>query len=493
MKRWIIYLLVTLGWAAISAWGELMTQAPQMPGATLTLYDRGMGLVRERRTVSLVSGENLVVMSGVPGGMDAATVFFSPPASVMGVQTVDLLFRNDLADQRRFLSQGYGRLLSATTSEQTFTGILREVMESDKGIEALALEMEDGGVAVVQWHDVQRVEIPNVSGSIYMLPTLLWRVQSQKDQLQNVRLNYAADGLSWNAEYTLILSEGRQDGLFSGKLRLQNQSGGNFEGGYIRLVSTEKGVADMLQGVAAHTFSAVEARQKHFHFGSSLLREEQAFDGLDPIFTYSCPKPVTLADGEEKFIQYLDVERLPVVQQYVYDGVVFDRFQRNRRNDWNYGTESRRTVELYLSFQNGKEAGFTGDALAPGRYRLFQRQADGGVDYLGETFSDVVQTGETATIKLGVARDLSGWRERVGYSEIVPLHEYEESFEIRLQNDQAQDAVIYVIEHLYRWSNFEIVKADSEYERRGDDIIVFKPLVKAGGSRTLRYTVHYRW
>ncbi len=492
MKQWMVYLLLAI-FGVCTARGEQVTEAPKVQGALLTLYDRSMGLVRERRTVNLLAGDNLAVLPDVPAGMDPSTLFFTPPASVMGVETLSINFRNDLADPIRFLAQGYGRRMIADTAERRCEGTLLRVMESRGAIEALALTAEGGGVVMVPWKDVLRVEIPDLAGAVYARPTLLWRLSSQKDQMQSVRLNYAVDGLQWDAEYNLILSEDRKDGHLSGKIKLSNQTGGDFEEATLRLVATEKGVAEQLETELDRGSDAFSDSQRRFYFGSTLLKEERVFDGLNPVFTYACPQTVSLSAGDEKFIRYVDAERMPMVQQYVYDGVVFDRFQRNRRNDWNYGTESRRTVEVYLNFQNSQPSGLPGEALAPGRYRLFQRLADGGVDYLGETFYGVVPADAEATLRLGAARDLSGWRERVGYSEVVPLHEYEETFEILLKNGQEEDVVILVVEHLYRWSNFDIVKSDSEYERRGDDVIVFNPLVKAGGSRTLRYTVRYRW
>ncbi|MDD2237918.1 MAG: hypothetical protein PHG65_12000 [Kiritimatiellae bacterium] len=492
MKRWIVCFLLAVFGVCISR-GEQVSEAPRVQGALLTLYDRSMGLVRERRTVNLLSGENLVVLPDVPAGMDPSTLFFTPPASVMGVETASLNFRNDLADPLRFLARGYGHPLIADTAERRCEGTLLRVMGTPGRIEALALAVENDGVAMLPWEDVRRVEIPGVADAVYPRPTLLWRLTSQKDQMQSVRLNYAVDGLHWDAEYNLILSEDRKDGHLSGKIKLSNQAGGDFENASLRLVATEKGVAEQLETEFARDQDAFSESQRRFYFGSTLLKEERVFDGLNPVFTYACPQSVSLSSGDEKFIRYVDAERMPMVQQYVYDGVVFDRFQRNRRNDWNYGAESRRTVEVYLNFQNSQASGLPGDALAPGIYRLFQRLTDGGVDYLGETFYGVVPAGAGAALRLGAARDLSGWRERVGYSEVVPLHEYEETFEIQLKNGQSEDVVILVVEHLYRWSNFDIVKSDSEYERRGEDVIVFKPLVKAGGSRTLRYTVRYRW
>ena len=96
-------------------------------------------------------------------------------------------------------------------------------------------------------------------------------------------------------------------------------------------------------------------------------------------------------------------------------------------------------------------------------------------------------------VRVGPARGLRGERERTGYSEIRPLHEYEESFEIRLENNTARDVTVRVVEHLYRWKTFEIVRADAEYKEIGEQMIEFRPEVKAGGKRSLHYTVRYSW
>ena len=52
---------------------------------------------------------------------------------------------------------------------------------------------------------------------------------------------------------------------------------------------------------------------------------------------------------------------------------------------------------------------------------------------------------------------------------------------------------IRVVERLYRWPDFEIVKADFEYREIGPQTIEFRPVIKAGGSLTLRYTVRFRY
>ncbi len=73
------------------------------------------------------------------------------------------------------------------------------------------------------------------------------------------------------------------------------------------------------------------------------------------------------------------------------------------------------------------------------------------------------------------------------------MHEYEETFEIRLTNLGEEAALVRVVEHLYRGPEFEIVKADSEYTQTGPQTIEFRPELKPGARRALHYTVRYRW
>ncbi len=208
--------------------------------------------------------------------------------------------------------------------------------------------------------------------------------------------------------------------------------------------------------------------------------------------TYELPRPVTVRNGETTYVQLFSAEAVPVRRFYVYDGVRFDRFQRNRRNDWNYGTEFRRTVEMHIEFENETSQGM-GQDLPPGLFRLYRRAGEEGLDLLGDDRFAGVAPDAAGHVLVGPARGLSGERERTGYSEVSPLHEYEESFEIRLVNDSDETAEVRVVEHLYRWPEYEIVRADTEYKETGDQTIEFRPLVKPGGKRSIHYTVRYAW
>ncbi len=115
------------------------------------------------------------------------------------------------------------------------------------------------------------------------------------------------------------------------------------------------------------------------------------------------------------------------------------------------------------------------------------------MEYLGEDHLAATPAGGEGVARVGPARGLRGERVRTSYTEITPLHVYEESFQINLENDTDESVEVAVVEHLYRWPDYEIVRADTAYERTGEQTITFQPTLKPGGRRSLHYTVRYSW
>ena len=180
---------------------------------------------------------------------------------------------------------------------------------------------------------------------------------------------------------------------------------------------------------------------------------------------------------------------IPVETRFVYDGVRFDRYQRNRRSDWNLGTEFASVVETRLSFKNDTAA-----PLPPGEFRLLRGHADQALEWLGTDWLPALKPGESATINLGPAAGLSGRRLRTSYADVIPLKVADESFEITLENQTPADQTVTVIEHFYRGENHEITAASAEYVPGTDPhSIQFTTPVKAGATQTFTYTVRYTW
>jgi hypothetical protein len=454
-------------------------------GVTLSLYDAGFGLVNETRRVNFPRGESEIVIRQVPARLDPSTAALTLPSGERGLDLVDLRFEHDLAKENGLLTRYLGRTIRVIADGQVAEGPLlaAPVRTSATGEKSpVVIRADDGGArAFFDPRDIRAVEFPGAAQGAFLDPTLIWSVRSDQAGLRNVRLAYMVEGLSWRANHELVLSPGGESMRLSSRVSLQNESGGRFADARARLLATEEGA----QPVA-------RAPVQRFAYGRSTVGPEQSAAALNTIGAYELPHAVTLEDGQIRHYSLLDAADVPVNRFYVYDGVRFDRFQRNQQSDWNYGTEHDPTVSLHVEFQLAASA--PGVAGVPGgTLRVFQQREDGTVDFLGQDRLSALRPGETNSARIGPARGLVGARERTGFSEVRPFHEYDESFEIRLSNLSDQPVQIRVVEHLYRSADFTILKSDAEYVASGPRTIEFRPDLKPGGQRAIRYTVRYRW
>ncbi len=457
---------------------------------TLQIYDNDLTLASELRSITAQAGEADIFVRQLPARLDPASVSVAPTAGGAALDVLEQRFEYDLGDARRLLKRYLGRSLSVGTGASVRDGRLvglPDWRETPFPSDPLVIAQPDGGlVSFYNPAEAGRIAFPGAAKVIYDQPTLVWRARIPAEGMQNIRLGYVMDGLSWQAVYDVVLEPGARQARLSGRIGLHNASGGSFSNATVMLLETERG------RVGAALEDTSESVPHRYAYGAPQPRDERTIASLIAVQTHNLNQKVSLADGDTVFLPLASVAQLPVSRIYVYDGVRFDRFQRNRRNDWNYGVEYHTTVDTYLEFENTGNVGL-GLNLPPGRLRLYQRGEDDSLDLLGSDTLAAVENGASGQLRVGPARGLRGERERTGYSEVRPLHEYEESFEIRLSNTSDQDATIRVVEHLYRWSEFEIVKADAEYQSTGPQTIEFQADLKPGGRKAIHYTVRYRW
>ena len=487
----------TVLWPVLSGWAVDIT-ASDPKGVSLAVYDEGFALVNELRSVNLAKGENNVCFRQLPETLDPSTLSFSSVGARDDFDMLEQRFEFDLATAERLFNRYVGESVKVVTTSGERTGILLSApsVRGSKGDSSIVLQEADNPdkALFINMDDVREVQFPAAGSKAFLQPTLIWRLITPSDKLQNIRLSYMAHDMKWEAAYEALVAPAGTEAYLGARVSLINGSGGTFKDARIKLISTEKGLSTPLfqePGKSAPV-EALATPALRYPYGMESPAFERQVASLAALQTYDVSRPVDLYPGETKHIQISLVEKLPVSRFYVYDGVLFDRFQRNRRTDWNYGTESHRRVETHFQFTNSAAVGLGAD-LPPGRFRVFEQKDDGTVSLLGEDVLQPTPAGAMAHVLLGTARGLQGERERTGYSEITPLHEYEESFEIRLENNTSEPVEIRVVEHLYRWNEFEIVKADTEYFAAGPQTVEFHPVIKQNSKRSIHYTVRYRW
>jgi hypothetical protein len=222
---------------------------------------------------------------------------------------------------------------------------------------------------------------------------------------------------------------------------------------------------------------------------------EKAFEDYH---LYTLARPATLRDRETKQVEFIRASGVKSERIYVYDGLKIDWNQwrgyrmENIRNNQDLGTEMETKVAVMREFKNS-EANHLGMPLPKGRVRFYKQDDDKQLEFTGENLIDHTPKDETLRVFTGNAFDLVGERRRTNVKVDSSNHWLDESFEIKLRNHKKEPVEIRVVEHLFRWTNWEITEKSDPFTKTNAQTIEFRVPVKADEEKTIHYTVHYSW
>jgi len=211
-------------------------------------------------------------------------------------------------------------------------------------------------------------------------------------------------------------------------------------------------------------------------------------------------------------VEFVRAEGVNSKTIYVYDGAALGerRNQSGPVTDTNYGIQSNKKIWVIREFTNSA-ANHLGMPLPKGRARFYRREAGGQMQFIGENDIEHTPRDETVRVRVGDAFDVVGERKRtdikvnfdnpLGIGRGVngfPVKEdnsptIDESFGITLRNHKQAPAMVRVVEHLYRWSNWEIKEKSMDFSKKDAQTIEFEVPMKASEEKSVTYKVHYSW
>ena len=454
----------------------------------LTLQDGGRAQISETHDVEPPGPDGLVRIGPLPETLQPASLTASPLERGETLEIVAQRFAFDLLDNDSLFRAHVGQPVVAHLGGTALAGQIAARPDFSLPAPSLVLAAPDAPVRLVpNLFAVDSVEFAP-GPRLARTPTVIWQLDGGQAAPAAVQLNYAAEGFSWSASHEAVLADDARSVALSTRVRLKNGTGREFANARLRLALTEKGLHAPLVPDPSDVRASRAPALRYSEDGKSWIPERAAASAA-VVATYDLPQPLTLPAGADVYAALSAAASIPAETRYVYDGVRFDRFQRNRRTDWNLGTEFSPVVETRLSFRNEQSV-----PIPPGEFRLLKGQGNRPLEWIGSDWLPALRPGESATLALGPAAGLSGRRLRTGFTEVVPFKVSEESFEITLDNQSGEDRTITVVEHFYRGETHEITAASAEHAP-GDDphSVRFEVPVKAGTRKSITYTVRYSW
>ena len=468
--------------------------AAQQPA--LTIYNQRFAVVRERLALDLKPGANRAQFSGVTTQVEADSVVLRDRAGKAQFSILEQSYRADTVSQSLLLSLNEGK-------EIDFLVYGRDGAESVVRGKILRSGYQRGapdgsGSPIVEVDGKLRFSLPGqplfgaLADDSILMPTLQWTIHAPEAAAFEAELGYVTGGMGWEATYNLVMPEKGDTLDLVGWVTVDNQSGVTFRDATIKLMAGDVNKLSPAQpGLAGADAYYLGAMRK----AEMPQVTQKAFDEFH---LYSLPLPTTLRDREQKQVEFVRAQGVKAQTLYVYDGAAIQNMRgwsmEVIRSQPDYGTQSNGKVWVMREFVNTKDNGL-GIPLPKGKTRFYRRDdADGRIEFTGENRIEHTAKDERLRIYTGDAFDIVGERKRIDYQHDDNRKQMEEAFEIRVRNRKENEAVeVRIVEHLYRWSNFEVVQKSHDFVKTDAQTIEYRVQVPAGGEQVVTYRVRYRW
>ncbi len=480
--------------------------ADEKPAPSLTIYNQNFAVVRQDIPLDLKAGSTSVRMTDITMHLEPDSVILRDPAGKHPVQVLEQNYRADPVSESLLLSFYEGNtidfLVQRGDKQEVIPG---KIIRSGYVPQSFMAMNRYGQPGYAQGSEQPIIEIegkvrfglpgtpifPPLTDDTILKPTLQWLLTSDKPGPLRAEFSYVTGGLTWEADYNIVAPEKGNAVDLVGWVTMDNQSGKAFENARIKLMA---GDVNKIQPAQGYAFKAM-ADAVSVNGRMEVPVTEKAFDEYH---LYTLARPTTLHDRETKQVEFVRAANVLTKQLYIYDGAKIDS---NRYNGWNwetirnnaeYGTESNPKIWVMREFANS-EANRLGMPLPKGRVRFYRRNDDGQIEFTGENVIDHTPRDETLRIYTGNAFDLTGERRRTDFKLDTRGQKLDETFEIKVRNHRKETAEVRVVEHLYRWINWDVLAHSDSFNKTDSKTIEFPVTIAPDEEKVITYTAHYTW
>lgn len=430
----------------------------QQKEVALTVYNDNLALVKEVRTLTLPEGVTQIKFQDVAAQIDPTSVYFKSLTAPEKVTILEQNYEYDLVNSIKILQKYIDQKINLEGKEgKRYTGTLLNASGKD-----VILRTEDGGIKILNRQSILNMEFPRLPEGLITRPTLVWTLDSQQAGKHEVEVGYLTSGIQWHAEYVGIANEADTQLDLSAWVSLDNKSGATYKEAQLKLVAGE--IHRAREIVPKYR----EAQAEYFSVAKKVQFKEKAFFEYH---LYTLQRKATVANNQIKQISLFEPVEVAVKKIYSYDGAQDD----NR-------------VRVNLEFKNEKKVGL-GMPLPKGKIRLYKRDTDGSLVFIGEDFIQHTPKDEEVKVYAGNAFDIVGKRVQKDRRSIGK-NSWEEKWEITLRNHKAKAVEVHVIEHLQ--PDWEIIRSSHTYEKKDAFTIEFKVQVPRDGEEKIHYVVRYQ-
>jgi hypothetical protein len=433
----------------------------------VTVYNGNLGLVKDVRETRLGTGLSEVQFMDVAALIDPTSVHLRSLTEAAGVKILEQNYEYDLLSSEKILEKYVGKRVRLYGSDGAFHEAT--LLSTNGPVYEINGEIHLGYTG--------RLVLPALPDNLVSRPTLTWLLRNDVARAQRVEASYLTGGITWKADYVLVLDAADERGDLTGWVTIDNKSGALYANAALKLVAGNVNRARDAVRDARVLKAAARA--------ATPAEAERAFaeEGFFEYHLYTLEGRTTIKDNQTKQLSLLSATNAPVRKELIYYGA-----QEYYRNP--YGVPvSNQKVGAYLEIDNRKEHRL-GVPLPKGKLRVYKADTGGSEQFIGEDWIDHTPANERVKIKLGDAFDVVGERTQKDWRKVA-TNLYEVEWEIALRNHKKAAQTVTVIEPVP--GDWQVLASTQAWEKVEAHTLRFSVSVPAEATAKVVYRVRARF
>ena len=458
-------------WLCLTASGqrpEVASTESDRGEVAVTVYNNGLGLVRETRHLTLPTGEILLQYQDVAEQIRPETVSLRSVGDAGSVRILEQNYEYDLISPSKLMEKYVGlpvRLLNKN-NKLDFVEVTAELLSMNEG------PVYRIGKDIYLGHP-GNVVLPEMPKNLSARPSLVWLLENAQAQ-QKLEVTYLTQGLSWKADYVVSVPGDESSLDLAGWVTIDNHSGATYAGAQLKLVAGEVNLAS--PEISHLLFESLDAMG---YMANGAMPRQESFAEYH---LYTMPRRATLKQNQTKQLALMAAAGVQFGKTYEF------------RGDLNFYSMpippfEKQHPDVFLHFKN-EEANGLGIPLPAGIMRVYQEDRSGALQFAGEDRLEHTPKNEEVRLRLGSAFDVVCDRIQTDFNQVFP-NINECAFEIVLRNHKEADIVVDVIEPMT--ADWQMLEKSMDFEKKDARTVIFHVPVPAHGEVKVTYRVRVKY
>lgn len=467
--RTIIFYALSLCFFNCPVFAASMTSSlDDQQSVEVTVYNSNIGLVKDTRRIQLARGEGELKFTGVASSILPVTVHIQSLDNPGSLDVLEQNYEYDLMDPNKLLDKYIGKNMK----------IMNVMKETKEMVDATLLSNNNGPIYKINneiylGYPGNQV-LPEIPENLIAKPTLTWIYNNKSVNPQTVQVVYLTNDISWRADYIAVVNNQDTSANVEGWVTLDNKSGATYKDAKLKLVAGQVNrvqnntvpMPAMLASAAADSANAQQFTEKSFF----------------EYHIYDLQRRTTIKGNQTKQVQLMQADGVDIQKEYLVRGE-----QNYFFSNFSSAEAMKIPVNVYLKFKNSQNNNL-GIPLPSGTLRLYKKDEQNSLEFVGEDSIDHTPKDEDVEIKAGEAFDVVALRKQTDFQQNV--QSFETAWEITLRNHKDSAIKVGIIEPVS--GDWQVLESSVPYKKLNADTLRFDVDIAKDQEVKVTYRVQVR-